>query len=114
MRVILLILALSVAGPSVAATTCLFTQECLEGEACAETSYRVELVAGDGQVIQLISDAETLEGRMIASDDNLHYVFEAPTAAHLLSEAPSGAARYTIHLDGPFTITYHGTCEGTP
>ena len=51
---------------------------------------------------------------MIASDDNLHYVFAGATAAHLLTEYPDGSARYSIHMDGPFTITYHGTCEGEP
>ena len=109
--VISLVLALTPA-PLWATTSCSFTTECLEGEACAETAFEVSRAAGDGESVILTTDAETLAGHMIASDDNFHFIFEAPSAAHLLTEYPNGAARYTIHMDGPFTITYHGQCEG--
>ena len=114
MRVLSMILFLVLGAPAFAATQCTFDRECLEDDACGETNYGAEIVAGDANTLSLITDAETLTGRMIASDDNLHYIFEAPSAAHLLTEYPDGAARYTIHMDGPFTITYHGTCKGTP
>lgn len=114
MRVLSILVATMLAGPLQAATTCTFTQECIEGEACAETSYTAEITAAEGDTLTFSTDAETLQGHMIASDDNLHYIFEAASAAHLLTDYPDGAARYTIHMDGPFTITYHGTCEGAP
>ena len=114
MRVLPFLTVLLFAGPLQAATTCVFTQECLEGEECAETSYNAEISAAGGETLTLTTDAETLEGRKIASGDNLHYVFETPSAAHFMTNFADGAARYTIHMDGPFTITYHGTCEGAP
>lgn len=109
-NVTLLALALPVTG--LAAETCTFTTECLEGEACAETSFMAEVTTGADKTATFTTDAETLKGQMLASDDNIHFAFEHATAAHLLTQYPDGQARYTVHLDGPFTITYHGSCEG--
>ena len=114
MRVLPFLMVSILAGPAAAATTCVFTQECLEGEECAETSYTAEIAAGDGDTLSLSTDAETLPGRVTASGDTLHYLFEGASAVHFLTDYSDGMARYTIHMDGPFTITYHGTCEGAP
>lgn len=111
LRIFLTAIAGLIAGPLAANTLCTFTTECLEGEPCAETNFTAHHTPAEGKIVTLTTDAETLEGRMIASDDNLHFYFEAPSAAHLLTEYPDGAARYTVHMDGPFTITYHGVCE---
>ncbi len=114
MRAISLLPFLAFAASAQAGTLCTFDTECLEGEGCGPTTFIAERGVSTGDVVTLTTDAESLQGHMIASDDNQHFVFEAPTAAHLLTEYPGGAARYTVHLDGPFTITYHGICEDKP
>jgi len=113
MRTIVLGLALF-AAPVVAETTCTFTTECLEGEACNDTTLSATVSQGEGETLRWETDAETLDGFLIAAGSSLHYVFEGTSAAHLMTHYEDGAVRYSVHMDGPFTITYHGTCEGKP
>ncbi|SIT14979.1 hypothetical protein SAMN05421759_12140 [Roseivivax lentus] len=95
--------------------TCRFTTECFEAEACAETEFTldIEMAEAATQIVQLVTDAETMtgEGQML---DQGGFLFQGGNAngAHLLTAAPDGAARYSVHyFEGPMIVTYHGTCE---
>lgn len=96
---------------AMAKDVCTFTSECMEGEACAETSYAAEVAPAQDGTFSFTTDAETLTGQMVAAGDTAHFLFEGSSAAHFVTRYTDGAARYTVHMDGPFTITYHGMCE---
>ena len=98
----------------VLAGTCQFELECFEDEACAETDLRFEVKQNPEKPaqMQMITDAETLQGVGFRRDGPRHVVFFGDTAAHLLTIYANKSARYSAHLDGVLGITYHGTCEG--
>ncbi|WP_147124980.1 hypothetical protein [Shimia ponticola] len=112
---------LAVAPISVAAQpygNCTFTQECFEGEACADTDFGFELrIAGtatdQGEPLSIITDAETISVfRPITFEDGHVMAGQSRGQAVFLSVAPDGAARYSAHFNSDgFSITYTGTCE---
>jgi len=94
-------------------TSCQFTQECIEGEDCAKTNYAVQITADPARENGLIlnTPSEELQGTGIRKDGPGHVIFPGETAMHLITSAADGAARYTIHMQGPMVISYQGTCE---
>jgi len=111
----LTLLAAFLASPAIASdVNCTFTQECIDGESCSETSYAVtvEDFNRDRRAITLVSDSETLRGTIIEDESPLHLLFVGNSAAHLVTVTTDNSARYTVHMDGPLAITYHGVCEG--
>lgn len=94
-------------------TDCRFTQECIEGEDCTETEYGVQIIADPARENGLVlrTPSEELQGTGIRKDGPGHVIFPGDTAMHLITSAPDGAARYTIHMQGPMVISYQGTCE---
>ncbi|WP_439122963.1 hypothetical protein [Marivita sp.] len=94
-------------------TVCRFNTECFEGEDCTSTEYDVTITADpeaeSGLVLQ--TGSETLRGTGIRKDGPGHTIFVGDTALHVISASDNGTARYTVHLEGPMTITYQGTCE---
>jgi len=97
---------------------CAFTQECFEGEACADTDFAFEIrIAGTaseiGEPLSIITDAETISVfRPITFDDGHIMAGQSRGQAVFLSVAPDGAARYSTHFNSDgFSITYTGTCE---
>jgi hypothetical protein len=113
MKYLIALLAAVITTPAMANTVCTFTTECLEGEVCNDTSMQVTLApdAGADGRWTMTSDAETLQGEGFQSEGPSHLVFLSETTGHFLSIDGDFNARYSIHMEGPFSITYHGTCE---
>lgn len=113
MRSLILAMMLS-AGPALASDlACTFTQECLEGESCAETSYgfAVEGMNDKGRAVTGVTDSETMRGNLVKTDGQQHIVFVGKGALHMLSISEGNESRYTVHMGGPMAITYLGSCE---
>lgn len=93
---------------------CQFDQECLEGESCNSTSFELTVRHSDAMAFELETIAESVPGIVF---DNRHpdaastLLAASATAHHLLTISPEGAARYTVHMQGPFAVTYLGSCE---
>ncbi|EPX78904.1 hypothetical protein [Litoreibacter arenae] len=105
------IAAALVSAPALA-TTCTFTTECFEAEACADSAFTVAIEEKDGAT-RLVSDAETIPVSVGGSDAARVYVGVTDSAFHLMSSSASGVARYSTHLyDGPIMVNYLGSCEG--
>ena len=97
---------------------CTFTQECFEGEACADADFSFDLrIAGEatqhGEPLSIITDAETISVyRPITFDDGHIMAGQSGGQAVFLSVAPDGKARYATHFNADgFALTYTGTCE---
>ncbi|PHQ99380.1 MAG: hypothetical protein COB39_04005 [Marinosulfonomonas sp.] len=111
--ILLLIPSLAFAGSDIFAN-CAFTQECLEGEACEETSFEMVIEHADDIPFVMQTMAENIEGYVFdngAPDATSTLMGQTKTATHLLSLQAGGAARYTVHMQGPMAITYQGTRE---
>jgi|TARA_R110002012_G_scaffold50466_4_gene130507 hypothetical protein len=102
------------------AIACDFKTECVEDEPCTETEFTPQItgIAGgltpDDLVVQstMVTDAETVELLGVKSGMALSLSGGTFAARHLLSITETGAARYTVHYaDGPFVISYLGTCN---
>ena len=114
-----LIFALAVLGaPAWAAgdvfAQCRFAQECLEGETCNATDFELTVRHDDLAGFALESLAETVAGLVFDNgqpDSTSTLVASGETAYHLLTIERDGAARYTVHMQGPMAITYLGSCE---
>lgn len=115
MRAYLSALALALAcGPALAQEqvfTCAFTRECID-ETCEDTSFsgvlrsNPETRHGHWQdatrTVELASNLSS--GQLIAGT--------MQDEALLITRAPDGAARFTVHNFAPFmAITYSGTCK---
>jgi len=118
--------------PALASTiACQFSQECLSGETCSDTSFAATLEAqgpqnltneaGDIEITAafgtMTTDAETIAGILSFDKDtagiNLFVSFPA-SAGHYLTLQPDGAAYYTTHIpEAELAITYTGTCEAS-
>lgn len=94
-------------------TLCQFETECYETESCAETNLSLSFVNGPNgpDHIQLVTDSETLDAFAMGSEALGHIAAISESAFHLISITPLGQARYSIHVQGPSAITYHGSCE---
>ncbi|MGR3490458.1 MAG: hypothetical protein ACU0DW_00255 [Shimia sp.] len=86
--------------------TCTFTQECFEGESCAETAFTL---TANGSSIT--TDAETLNG--IATRAEGQRIISAISGGQaVLLSIGADAARYTVHFNADgFAIHYVGMCE---
>ena len=109
------VLTAGIASAADAGSVCIFTTECFEDEACAETSFTMEFRAGTGgpNDIELVTDAETI-GVAVGGDGQVaHLAGMTESGFHVLTlTRATGAARYTNHIDeGPATVSYLGTCE---
>lgn len=102
------------------AMTCSFVTECVEAEPCTETEFTPQITGAAGGLTpeelvvqtQMITDAETIELLGVKSGKALSLSGGTFAARHLLSVAKDGAARYSVHYaDGPFVISYLGTCN---
>ena len=102
------------------AISCDFKTECVEDEPCTETEFKPQItgIAGgltpDDLVVQstMTTDAETVELLGVKSGKALSLSGGSFAARHLLSITETGATRYTVHYaDGPFVISYLGTCN---
>ncbi|MEM9583243.1 MAG: hypothetical protein AAGA08_09020 [Pseudomonadota bacterium] len=101
------ILCAAMLSPGIArAEICTFTSECFEGEACAETSFAMEITDG-----ALVTDAETIPVTSGGSDTVNVFVGYTASAFHVLTRQVEGEARYSTHIfDGPLMVNYLGTC----
>lgn len=100
--------------------SCGFDFECLETEACADTTFTTQL---KGQAEGILGGDMAVQGEMISdagdtillgarSGDAMSLAGGTFEARHLLTIAANGAARYTLHYsDGPMVISYTGTCQ---
>jgi len=115
MRKVIVLITCVLALPAMADTVCTFTTECLEGEACNATQMALTLapVAGSDGQWQMQSDAETIDGVGYQRGGPAHLVFFGESAGHFVTIDGDFNARYSVHMEGPFSITYHGTCEGS-
>jgi hypothetical protein len=102
------------------ALACQFSHECIDLDACADTTFSGELtgaaggaVAGDLAVgVTMQSDSGDQELVGVLKDKSFKLMNIVGNGAHLLTIAPDGSARYAVHFpDVPMAITYHGQCK---
>lgn len=87
--------------------TCTFTNECFEGETCAETNFTIEITDA-----ALITDAETIPVTSGGSETVNVFVGYTSSAFHVLTREVDAEARYSTHIfDGPLMVNYLGTCS---
>ena len=93
---------------------CHFTTECFETDACADTDFRFAVTHDDDQGFVIQTDAENIGGLVFdnrGTEAASTLIGQTDTAYHMLTINPDGAARYTVHMEGPMTISYAGQCE---
>ncbi|MFT6088500.1 hypothetical protein [Sulfitobacter sp.] len=99
---------------------CNFVTECVENEPCTETEFTPEItgigggLSADDLVVQaeMVTDAETVELLGVTSGKSLSLSGGTFAARHMITITENGATRYTVHYaDGPFVISYLGTCN---
>lgn len=88
-----------------AETTCTFTMECFETEACAETQFSVTLSEDQTTMVTDFGDLAVVyaEGPVLLAQD--------ANASYLLTTLPDGARLSTQMADAPMVVTYLGQCE---
>ena len=97
--------------------SCTFTQECMEGEACADTAFSLTIAlrgtATDaGEPLFIVTDAETIDVFRPNTFDGRVYVGTKGGQSVMLSVADDGRARYAVHLNSDdVALTYVGQCE---
>lgn len=108
------ICAIWVAVPA-QAYDCRLTTECFEAEVCADTDFEVSLEpAPDNRDAMILkTPSETLEAVLSGNLREFFLVAKTARAVHLFSLDVAGAARYTVHMSGPISVTYLGQC-GAP
>ncbi len=110
---LLFVPTLASAGPSILAE-CTFTSECIEGEACEMSDYAMTVYENDTAPFIMETASENITGSFFddkGKDGNSTLFGNSAGAAHLLTIAPNGDARYSIQMDGPMVISYLGNCE---
>lgn len=99
---------------------CRFATECREDEPCAENGYGVTLNGDAGgldegaMVVSVVMSSETGDTEIVGVRDAGAMSLSGGSfdARHLLTVAPDGTARYTVHYsDGPQVVSYLGRCE---
>lgn len=93
---------------------CSFDMECFEAETCTQTDFQTTIEHNDEFAFVLQSVAEDVTGLVFDNgmpDRASTLMGQTETAAHLLTIQPDGAARYSVHMQGPMVITYLGNCE---
>lgn len=101
------------AEPTLPDVSCTFVLECFEGEACTETDYSITMENVDSTTSswRLVTESETLKGTGIRLKGPSHMIFTGSTALHVVLIGAGKNARYTVHMQGPMAINYHGKCE---
>ncbi|UWQ17027.1 hypothetical protein [Jannaschia sp. M317] len=102
----LTIVAALCAGAARAEMTCAFEAECFETEACAGTTFALDIV--DGDPIRFVTEFGDLAMTYFADDT---WLAQGQGMSLLLSRGEDGAARASVHLPGPLVTTYLGTCR---
>ncbi len=95
--------------------TCRFTTECFEAEPCTETDFSFTISHHDELGFLIRTDAEDIAGLVFDNyfpDATSALIGTTDTAYHMLTIAPGGAARYSVHMEGPMMVSYAGRCEG--
>ena len=109
---------------------CVFTAECIEQEACSESTYRVTLdysfsvlegTSDDGAGTGTARD-DAQDRRLIVTHSNGAFVANAidfttdstipPEIYTVISSADGDARLITAFPEVPMVISYHGTCQG--
>lgn len=103
---------------------CTFNLECFDAETCTDTAYEVtithkEFARGMDEMDARASWQDDAVTRTVFMRQRSDITFgmwsedDGRVFGRLLTHE-SGAARYVyMNHEGPFTITYHGSCEGT-
>ena len=94
--------------------SCHFTTECFESEACSDTDFRFVVNHDDDLAFVILTDAEDIDGLVFdnrGQDAASTLIGMTDTAYHMLTINPDGAARYSVHMEGPMAIFYSGQCE---
>ena len=94
---------------------CHFTTECFESESCTDTDFSFAVNHNDDVGFIIQTDAENIDGLVFDNrfpEETSTLIGQTETAYHMLTIAPDGAARYTLHMQGPMVVSYMGTCEG--
>ncbi len=97
--------------------TCRFATECFEAEPCAETDFSFSVSRDDAHGFVIRTDAEDIPGMAFDNylpDATSALIGATDTAYHMLTIEPGGAARYSVHMKGPMSVSYLGACEVTP
>lgn len=104
------VFALMLAGSAAQAFPCDFTTECREAEACAESTFALDV---DVEAQAMSTQAGEITIVAIREQDALISIFGAGTGAEYMLSITPEAARFSAHMnDGPRAIQYLGTCEG--
>ena len=102
------------------ALSCRFGIECLEAEGCVAGGLSATL---DGRAGGMDAQSMTVQAELAfeagavemlgVMDSGAMSLSGGPfEARHLLTRAPDGATRYTVHYtDGPMVVSYLGQCE---
>lgn len=102
------------------ALECNFDQRCVDGAVCQDAAFfpRISGEAGglspSDMVLEatMIDDAHATTLLGLVSNDAYSLSGGSFDERHLMTIAPSGVARYTLHqAAGPSAITYLGTCK---
>ena len=120
MRVLPIILGLLAPLPAFA-ITCEYTVECFEQEACQPTDFTIDISHGDLDTLEDVTQGQAVL-RDVAGTQGAHYVAtedftvieNRATGDDTLFRiviGPEGASRYQVMiLEGPLSVTYHGSC----
>ncbi len=95
--------------------TCHFTTECFESVSCTDTDFGFVVNHDDQTGFVIQTDAENIGGLVFDNrfpDETSTLIGQTETTYHMLTIAPDGAARYTLHMQGPMVVSYSGQCEG--
>jgi len=104
-------------GPAAATealSLCRFGTECVEAEPCADTAYTLRVVPGDGDMTATLEDQSgSVPASLGVTPDGATWALaRGGGVLRLLSVAPDGAARYTLHFTAaPMVLSYLGRCE---
>ena len=109
---LMMLLTLAWAGDEFA--TCHFTTECFESEPCSDTDFGFVVNHNDDVGFIIQTDAENIDGLVFDNrfpEETSTLIGQTETAYHMLTIAPDGTARYSLHMQGPMVVSYMGQCE---
>ena len=98
-----------------AQSTCNFTTECFETDACQETAFQFDFTKGEdvgtGTAVQASTEFGDFAGYVVnQTPEAATYAFDASGTYYFLTVADR-EARLSTHMPGPLTVHYQGTCE---
>jgi len=94
--------------------SCHFTTECFESEPCSDTDFGFAVNHNDDVGFIIQTDAENIDGLVFDNrfpEETSTLIGQTETAYHMLTIAPDGTARYSLHMQGPMVVSYMGQCE---